>query len=104
KREAAFVQRSAGAAGLLAALLRQIDVGPAGEAILAVPDTLSMTEKNEFVHPRISKAFRGRSKRPCADGAVTLPRLSRRGPATGRTHALQRRRRSGDRTRVGRRR
>src|SRR5262245_53937567 len=40
--------------GLLPALLRQIHVGPAGEAVLAIPGALAVAQKDELMHAVIS--------------------------------------------------
>ena len=61
--EALFLEQVAGALRLGSALLGQVDVGPAGEAIFLVPRALAVAEKNDFVHehpPCVSSVRRGR--------------------------------------------
>jgi len=47
---AARLEQAACGAGFLDAFLRQVDVGPAGEAILAVPVGLAVPQKDQLVH------------------------------------------------------
>ena len=42
----------AGALGLFAAALGEIDIGPAGKAVLLVPRTLAVAQKHQFVHEK----------------------------------------------------
>jgi hypothetical protein len=44
-----------GPLGLLDALVGQVDVGPAREAVLLVPDGLAVAEQDEGVHESISR-------------------------------------------------
>jgi hypothetical protein len=48
--EARVLQQAPGFGRFRASLFRQVDVGPAGEAILPVPGALAVTQKNELVH------------------------------------------------------
>ena len=50
ERHYGALQELPGVLGLRGSLGRQVDVGPAGEAVLQVPDALSVTQKNHLVH------------------------------------------------------
>src|SRR5262249_10871668 len=62
----AFAQQSSSLSGLVAPLVPQVDVGPAGEPVLLVPRALAVTEQNDFGH----KAARGRG---CALPDLQMP-------------------------------
>ena len=47
-RDAGGEQFAAGARGLRAALFREVDIGPAREQVIDVPDALAMTDEDEF--------------------------------------------------------
>ena len=42
------LQQPAGLARFVAALLGQVDVDPAGEQVLEIPDALAVTQQHEF--------------------------------------------------------
>ena len=50
KAKPAALSRRAGLARLLEALFRQVHVGPAGEAVLLVPDAFAVAQQDELVH------------------------------------------------------
>src|SRR5262249_30381803 len=51
EREAACEEGAPGRGRLGPPLLGQVNIGPAGEAVLAVPVALTVSQKNKFVHP-----------------------------------------------------
>ena len=48
--ESGLFQESAGFAGLSLAFVSQIDIGPAGKTIFAVPNGLAVAHEDNFVH------------------------------------------------------
>ncbi|MNT13705.1 hypothetical protein D3C72_1486850 [compost metagenome] len=53
ERKTFLLEDLAGGLGFVDALFRQIDVGPAGEAVIEVPGGLAVTHENDFVHSSI---------------------------------------------------
>src|SRR5471032_420216 len=53
KRETGFLEDLAGGPGFVDALFRQVDVGPASEAVIEVPGGLAVTHENDFIHSSI---------------------------------------------------
>ena len=49
---AAVLEQRPGFGGFLPALLREIDVGPAGEPVFLIPGALAVTKQNELEHYR----------------------------------------------------
>jgi hypothetical protein len=47
---AGILQEAACLAGFLQPLVRQVDVGPAGEAVFLVPDALAVAKQHDFFH------------------------------------------------------
>src|SRR5262245_37220296 len=45
-----FAQQSAGLGGFFAALVGQVDIGPAGEPVFLVPGALAVTEQDDLGH------------------------------------------------------
>src|SRR5215510_8918946 len=60
--KASVVQQAARFARFLATALRQVDVGPAGEAVLLVPGRLAVAKQNEFMH-KAGRRFSQRNAR-----------------------------------------
>jgi hypothetical protein len=50
KAKPSFLQQLAGLLRLGAALVGEIDIGPAGEAVFLVPGGFAVAQQNDFVH------------------------------------------------------
>src|SRR2546430_3262937 len=62
--EARLVERFAGALCFLDAALREVHIGPAGEAVFHVPDRFTVAQENDFVHSEHSRrGVRSRRKK-----------------------------------------
>ena len=48
--ELLFGHQPAGLAGFRSSLLVQVDIGPAGEPVLLVPDAFAVTEEDKSIH------------------------------------------------------
>ena len=50
EREPLFFEKLAGGFGFQAALVAEVDVGPAGEAVFVVPGAFAVADENELIH------------------------------------------------------